>query len=146
MDAACRHPAPTPLLRAGGGYTLIEVMIALAIIAILASVAMPSFFDSIRKSRRSEAVAALSAVQQAQEGRPVEQAGGRVALLALLRLAGQFGILFRGLAAEDHLLAGFALVLGQGELHHRRERVAFDVVRFQLVARRRRFALAHALE
>lgn len=69
MDAACRHPAPTPLLRAGGGYTLIEVMIALAIIAILASVAMPSFFDSIRKSRRSEAVAALSAIQQAQERR-----------------------------------------------------------------------------
>ncbi len=31
------------------------------------SIALPSFMDSIRKSRRSEAFAALSAVQQAQE-------------------------------------------------------------------------------
>jgi type IV pilus assembly protein PilE len=51
------------------GYTLIEILIALAIVAILASLAVPTFFDSIRKGRRSEAVAALSAVQQAQERR-----------------------------------------------------------------------------
>ena len=49
------------------GFTLIEIMIAVAIVAILAAVALPSFMDSVRKSRRSEAFAALSAVQHAQE-------------------------------------------------------------------------------
>ena len=49
------------------GFTLIELLIALAVVAILASLALPSFFDSVRKGRRSEAVAALAQVQQAQE-------------------------------------------------------------------------------
>ena len=49
------------------GFTLVELMIAVVIVALLASIALPSFMDSIRKSRRSEAFAALSAVQQAQE-------------------------------------------------------------------------------
>lgn len=53
-----------PLAR---GFSLIELMIAVALVAILAAVAFPSFMDSVRKSRRSEAFAALSNVQQAQE-------------------------------------------------------------------------------
>ncbi|MBK8106720.1 MAG: prepilin-type N-terminal cleavage/methylation domain-containing protein [Betaproteobacteria bacterium] len=52
---------------AASGFTLVELMIAVVIVALLASIALPSFMDSIRKSRRSEAFAALSAVQQAQE-------------------------------------------------------------------------------
>lgn len=48
-------------------FTLIELMIALMVVAILAAVAYPSFLDSIRKSRRSEAFTALNAVQQGQE-------------------------------------------------------------------------------
>ena len=42
-------------------------MIVLAIVAILAAVALPSFLQSIRKSRRNDAHAAAAAVQQAQE-------------------------------------------------------------------------------
>ena len=49
------------------GFTLIEIMIAVVIVAILAAIALPSFMDSVRKSRRSEAFAALSGLQQAQE-------------------------------------------------------------------------------
>ncbi|MBU6258551.1 MAG: type IV pilin protein [Burkholderiales bacterium] len=49
------------------GFTLIELMIAIAIAAILAMVAFPTYMSSVRKGRRSEAVAALTAMQQAQE-------------------------------------------------------------------------------
>ncbi len=49
------------------GFTLIELMIAVAIVSVLAVVALPTFLDSIRKSRRTEAFTAIAAVQQAQE-------------------------------------------------------------------------------
>ena len=49
------------------GFTLIELMIALAVVALLASVALPSFLDSLSKSRRTEAFNAITQVQQAQE-------------------------------------------------------------------------------
>lgn len=49
------------------GFTLIEVMIVVVIVGILASVAYPSFMNQIRTSRRSDAVVALSSIQQSQE-------------------------------------------------------------------------------
>jgi len=52
---------------ASSGFTLIELIIAIVVVAVLTSLALPVYFDSIRKSRRSEAFAALNAVQQAQE-------------------------------------------------------------------------------
>lgn len=44
---------------ASPGFTLIETMIVVAILAILVAVAYPSYADQIRKSRRSEAVSFL---------------------------------------------------------------------------------------
>lgn len=64
-------PSPATATRrrraADRGFTLIELMIAIAVLGILAAVAFPSFMDSIRKNRRSEAFTALAQVQQAQE-------------------------------------------------------------------------------
>lgn len=56
------RPAPKP-----NGFTLIELMIAVAIVGILASVAFPSYMSQVRQSRRSDAIQALSTIQLAQE-------------------------------------------------------------------------------
>jgi len=42
------------------GFTLIELMITIAVVAILATIAMPMYSDYIRRSKISEAVATLS--------------------------------------------------------------------------------------
>ncbi len=42
------------------GFTLLELMITVVVIAILASVAYPSFMQSVRKSKRTDAHAALT--------------------------------------------------------------------------------------
>lgn len=49
------------------GLTLIELMVVLAIASILVALALPSFRQQVLKARRAEAIAALTAVQQAQE-------------------------------------------------------------------------------
>jgi type IV pilus assembly protein PilE len=65
MNASGSTPALAPCPRAG--FTIIELMLVVAVAGVLALVAYPSFMDSIRKGRRAEAVAALAQVQQAQE-------------------------------------------------------------------------------
>lgn len=49
------------------GFTLIEVMIVAAVIAILAAVAYPAYTDQIRKGKRADARAALMNLLQQQE-------------------------------------------------------------------------------
>jgi type IV pilus assembly protein PilE len=49
------------------GFTLIELMITVAIVGILASIAIPSYQDSVRKSRRADAKAALLGLANAME-------------------------------------------------------------------------------
>ncbi|GAB4256813.1 MAG: type IV pilin protein [Methylomicrobium sp.] len=46
-------------IKACGGFTLIELMIVVAVVGILAGIAIPSYQDSVRKSRRADAKAAL---------------------------------------------------------------------------------------
>lgn len=49
------------------GFTLIELMIAVAVVAVIVALALPSFKGSVQKSRRADAIAAFAGVQQAQE-------------------------------------------------------------------------------
>lgn len=49
------------------GFSIVELMVALLIAGLLAAVAFPAYQDQIRKGRRSDAIAALGALQLAQE-------------------------------------------------------------------------------
>lgn len=51
----------------GSGFTLIELMITVAIIGILSAIALPAYQDSVAKSRRAEAVASLTEAAQRLE-------------------------------------------------------------------------------
>ncbi len=49
------------------GFTMIELMIVVAIVTILASIALPAYQDYIRRSQVSEAFAELSSLQTSME-------------------------------------------------------------------------------
>ena len=58
-----RRPlGPTGSIRRSAGFTLIELMIAVAVVAILASIAYPSYQRYVTESRRTDAKAVLMQV------------------------------------------------------------------------------------
>jgi len=65
-DARPMLPRSTLLARARG-FTLIELMIVVAVVAILGTIAYPSYVDQVRKSRRAQAKADLVEYAQMAE-------------------------------------------------------------------------------
>lgn len=63
------------------GFTLIEMLITVAIVGILGAIAYPAYTDSVRKGKRAEGRAALSDFMQQQE-RYFTQTGAYLAVSA----------------------------------------------------------------
>ena len=63
----------TTLTRSQGGFSLVELMITLVILAIWMSIAIPSYQSQLEKSRRSEGKALLSEIAALQESFRTEQ-------------------------------------------------------------------------
>ncbi len=78
--------------RAGGGFTLVEVIVTVAIIGILAAIAIPSYSEYVRRSQRAEARTLLLEAAQfmqrfysANDRYDVARSGAAVALPADLQ-------------------------------------------------------------
>jgi type IV pilus assembly protein PilA len=69
------------------GFTLIELMIVVAIIGILAAVAIPAFLDYMKKGKRSEAELNLDAIKKGNKTYFVEHASYVVATAAATPMA-----------------------------------------------------------
>lgn len=83
------------------GFTLIELMVVVAVIAILAAIALPSYQDSVRKGRRGQAKADLVEVGQlAERYRTVNSTYGGLTLPAGFDQSPRTGTAFYSVALE----------------------------------------------
>ena len=49
------------------GFTLVELMVVVVVVAVLAAIAWPSLQEAVQKSRRADGMSALARIMQAQE-------------------------------------------------------------------------------
>jgi len=61
--------------RRGRGFTLIELMIVVVVVAVLSMVALPAYQSSVRKARRADARSALVITAQMMERYATEHGG-----------------------------------------------------------------------
>lgn len=61
------YSLPKKLHQCQSGFTLVELMVSLVIIAILTAVVIPSYNNQVMKGYRSDAIAELGSIMNAQE-------------------------------------------------------------------------------
>jgi type IV pilus assembly protein PilE len=88
------------------GFTLIELMIVVALLGIIATIALPSFLDQIKKARRSDAKQALFDVAAKLEQYYQDNKGYPTA--SNMALLGYAGATFTSL--EGYYTIGFTVV------------------------------------
>ena len=67
MGEAAIRPQTSPLTRQARGFTLIEVLVVVAIVGILAAIALPSYSDYVRRSKIIEATTGMSDMKTRME-------------------------------------------------------------------------------
>ena len=97
------------------GFTLVEMVVALAAVAMLAVMALPAFQGRLAEARRGDATAALQRIQVAQE-RYRDAHGGYASSLAPLGVG----------ARSSEGLYDLALEAGPGERYVGRARARAD--------------------
>lgn len=97
------------------GFSLMELMITIAIIGILASIAYPSYQEQVAKSRRAEASGALLSAAQALEryysanGRYTTAAGGSTLPSVFLNKVPENGVAYYTIASSSASANAFTL-------------------------------------
>jgi type IV pilus assembly protein PilE len=73
MTALSAMRASPASLRRAAGFTLMEIMVVIIIVGILATIALPSYQESMRKGRRTDAKQALMDVANREEQYMLDQ-------------------------------------------------------------------------
>ncbi|MCH7345573.1 hypothetical protein LZ017_19555 [Pelomonas sp. CA6] len=89
--------------------TLVELLVVLAMLAVLATLALPSYRQSLLKGRRADALLALNAVTQAQERWRAQAPDYASDLVEQLRLPPQSPAGHYRLALADSSATGYAV-------------------------------------
>ena len=108
-----RRCGPEGNARRMAGFTLIELMIAVAVVGILIALALPSFLGQLRQTRRADALDAAAAVQQAQERFRANNLSYATALsqldLTSVSVSGYYGMSLSGVSRQGYTLTLNAL-------------------------------------
>ena len=65
---SCATPASQSVLKQTAGFTLIELMLAVTIVGVLASLAVPNYIDFLEKARVAKAISELHALAREIKG------------------------------------------------------------------------------